>query len=129
MFFPPYKGPIAIPKDTRASSVHGVRSARTTLLRTGRAVMSELVRERTPAFSNVSVAIISVLLTALVAVLIAFGQRNQTTSYDRDSALIKSSIQANAQAIHDLTATVDSLAIQEAALQQQVNALQTVKPK
>ena len=90
--------------------------------------MNELVRERTPSFSNLSVAIISILFTALVAVIIAFGQQAQTTSYDRDSALIKSSIQSNAQAIHDLTTTVDQLVAQDAAMQQQVNQLEA-KPK
>jgi uncharacterized membrane protein YkvI len=89
--------------------------------------MSELARERTPPFSNLSIAVITFLFTACIALIVALGQSTQTTSYDRDSAFIKSSIQANAQAIHDLTATVDQLTVQDAAMQQQVNALQAKK--
>lgn len=78
---------------------------------------------RAPVFSTLSVSIITFLFTGCLALVIALAGATKTTSYDRDSALLKSSIQSNAQAIHDLTVTVNALAVQYASLQQQVDAL------
>lgn len=78
---------------------------------------------RTNGFSSVSVAIISVLLTSVVALMIALGSATRTTTYDRDQAFIKASIQENAQSISELTKTVNQLAVAEAATQQQVDGM------
>jgi len=82
---------------------------------------------RPPAFSLISVAIITFLFTGCLSLMIALAGATKTSSYDRDASLIKQSIQANAQAIHDLTATVNQLAVREAELQQQVASLRTRK--
>ena len=94
----------------------------------GRMATSEH-RLSTDGMGKLSVAVITCLFTACIALIVALGSSTRTTSYDRDQAFIKASISQNASDIHDLTVAVQALTVQEAQLQEQVSQMDPAKTK
>lgn len=76
-------------------------------------------------FNSISVSIISVLVTGVIALMIALASATKPVSYDRDQAFIKSSIQTNADNIKSLTAAVEQLAVTEAQTETRVQYLES----